>query len=104
MSEDTIVRRSLNEPRKRPTDWARADAQSDAEIEAAIRSDPDAAPLLTKEWFEGATLVEPATKELISIRLDRDVLDHYRKTSKRYQTKINAVLRAYMEREKAAAQ
>src|SRR5690606_195967 len=100
MSEQNIERRKLSEPRRRDTDWTRTDRLTDEEIEAAVRDDPDAAPLLTKGWFEGAEVVEPPGKELISIRLDRDVLDHFRASSRRYQTKINAVLRAYMEREK----
>lgn len=81
------------------TDWARVDALTDADIEAAIRDDPDAAPILDAEWFAGATLVLPERKEQISIRLDRDVLEHFRKFP-RYQTRINAILRAAMEHEK----
>jgi uncharacterized protein (DUF4415 family) len=81
------------------TDWARVDALTDEEIAAAIRDDPDAAPELDEDWFAGATLVMPRPKEQISIRLDRDVLEHFRKYP-RYQTRINAILRAAMEHEK----
>jgi uncharacterized protein (DUF4415 family) len=84
---------------RRPNDWARFDAQTDAEIEAAIREDPDAAPMLNADWFASATLVMPRPKEQISIRLDRDVLEHFRQYP-RYQTRINAILRAAMEHEK----
>jgi uncharacterized protein (DUF4415 family) len=83
------------------TDWARVDALTDEDIEAAIRDDPDAAPELDAEWFAGATLVMPKPKEQISIRLDHDVLEHFRKYP-RYQTRINAILRAAMEHEKKA--
>jgi len=83
------------------TDWARVDALTDEEIEAAVRDDPDAAPIVDGEWFAGATLVMPETKEQISIRLDADVLAHFRKYP-RYQTRINAILRAAMEHEKKA--
>ena len=41
----------------------------------------------------------PERKEQIGIRLDRDVLDHFRKYP-RCQTRINAILRAAMEHEK----
>jgi uncharacterized protein (DUF4415 family) len=34
-------------------------------------------------------------KQLVTLRLDRDVLDWFRKAGKGYQTRINAVLRAY---------
>lgn len=75
---------------------------TDAEIEAAVRQDPDAAPILDAEWFATATLVMPRTKEQIAIRLDRDVLEHFRRYP-RYQTRINAILRAVMEHEKKRA-
>jgi len=41
----------------------------------------------------------PATprKEAISLRLDAEVLDWFRARGPGYQTRINAVLRAYME-------
>jgi len=41
----------------------------------------------------------PQPKEQISIRLDRAVLDHFRQYP-RYQTRINAILRAAMEYER----
>ncbi|MGC2523865.1 MAG: BrnA antitoxin family protein [Stellaceae bacterium] len=72
---------------------------TDAEIEASVRDDPDAPPLVDEDWFASATLVMPAAKEQISIRLDRDVLEHFRRYP-RYQTRINAILRAAMEHEK----
>jgi uncharacterized protein (DUF4415 family) len=83
------------------TDWTRVDALTDEEIEAAVRDDPDAPPLVDDEWFASATLVMPQPKEQISIRLDRDVLEHFRRYP-RYQTRINAILRAAMEHEKKA--
>ena len=83
------------------TDWARVDVLTDEDIAAAIRDDPDVAPELDEEWFASATLVMPRPKEQISIRLDRDVLEHFRKYP-RYQTRINAILRAVMEHEKKA--
>jgi len=83
------------------TDWARVDALTDADIEASVRADPDVAPIVDAEWFAGATLVLPKPKEQISIRLDHDVLEHFRRYP-RYQTRINAILRAAMEHEKKA--
>jgi uncharacterized protein (DUF4415 family) len=44
----------------------------------------------------------PEAKEQISIRLDRDVLAHFRQYP-RYQTHINAILRAAMEHKKRRA-
>jgi uncharacterized protein (DUF4415 family) len=75
---------------------------TDADIANAIADDPDAAPLAGAAWFAAAKLVEPDTKEKISIRIDRDVLEFFRKEG-RYQSRINAVLRAYVEHEKRRA-
>jgi uncharacterized protein (DUF4415 family) len=94
------TRRKSRVERSRPqTDWARVDALTDEEIEASVRDDPDAPPIVDEEWFATATLVMPKPKEQISIRLDHDVLEHFRR-SPRYQTRINAILRAAMEHEK----
>jgi uncharacterized protein (DUF4415 family) len=48
--------------------------------------------------------VDLPSKKLVSLRLDEDVLSFFRHTGKRYQTRINAVLRSYMEAHKAHAQ
>jgi uncharacterized protein (DUF4415 family) len=96
MSEERIVRRTLKTLRKGKTDWKRVDALTDEEIERAVAEDPDAAPLLDDEWFKNAELVYP-DKQMISIRLDSDVLKHFRDTGPRWQTRINSVLRAYVK-------
>ncbi len=48
------------------------------------------------DWAN-AEIVHPVPKELVSIRLDKDVLDHFRAGGKGYQTRINAVLKAYVK-------
>lgn len=68
------------------------------ELELAIASNPDAAPPLDEEWFRTAEVVVP-DKVPISIRLDRDVVEFFKSKGGRYQTRMNAVLRAYMEHE-----
>lgn len=102
VSNERIIRRSLATPRKpkTATEWSQFDALTDADIEVAVNSDPDAASLADEAWFEAARVVVPNTKQAVSIRLDRDVLEWFRTNSDRYQTKINNVLRAYMEHEK----
>src|SRR6266550_2488045 len=82
VSKDSTKRKSAT--RRPRTDWARVDALTDEEIEAAVRDDPDAPPIVDAEWFASATLVMPEPKEQISIRLDRDVLEHFRRYP-RYQ-------------------
>jgi len=41
--------------------------------------------------------VIPARKKAISIRVDEDVLDFFKKEGGGYQRRMNAVLRSYME-------
>ena len=71
---------------------------SDADIRGRIASDPDAAPELSKDWFARAHVVNPRiTKVPISLRVDPDVLDWFKGNSDKYQSLMNAVLRAYVQ-------
>jgi len=81
---------------KGKSDWARVNALTDEDIERAIASDPDAAPIATEEWFRKAQIWTPTGKCAISLRVDNDVLNWFRNKGERYQTRMNAVLRAYM--------
>lgn len=58
-------------------------------------TDPDMPPTDAAFW-QGARVVMPRNKETITIRLDADLLAWLRQ-ERGYQTRINAVLRAYME-------
>jgi uncharacterized protein (DUF4415 family) len=91
----TIIKFSLDEIRASTQDWAHIDALTDAEIEAAVADDPDAAPILDEDWFRSAAIEPPITKQPTSIRLDADILDWFRGQGRGWQTRINAVLRAY---------
>jgi uncharacterized protein (DUF4415 family) len=85
------------ERRKSETDWARLDALTDKEIEASIANDPD----WSDDWNWGeAVLVIPPKKQAISIRVDEDVLDYFKKEGAGYQRRINAVLRSYMQQKR----
>jgi uncharacterized protein (DUF4415 family) len=99
VKKDILKQKSTSAAQERKIDWTAFDAITDEEIAAAIRDDPNAAPELDADWFASARLVMPSPKEQISIRLDRDVLEHFRRYP-RYQTRINAILRAAMEHEK----
>lgn len=52
---------------------------------------------LPEGFWDDAEVVVPEPKEPISIRVDRDVLTWFRRTGPGYQTRMNAVLRSYME-------
>lgn len=73
------------------TDWERLDAMTDEDIDT---SDVTA---LDSDFFKRAKVVMPPEKKHVSIRLDADVLAWMKSQGKGYQSRINAVLRAYYE-------
>lgn len=97
MKEKSIGKVSV---RKTGTDWSRLRKASDAEITRAVRSDPEAR-LTDAAFWKKAKLVLPKPKQTVTIRLDADLLNWLRE-QRGYQTRINAVLRAYMEAQKAS--
>ena len=69
---------------------------TDEEIHTAALADPDAQPTTPEFWRDGR-VVRPVPKESITIRVDRDVVDWFRAEGRGYQTRINAVLRAFVD-------
>ena len=96
MKKQNIVTRKWGDRRKGKTDWARVDALTVEEIVAAIASDPDWQEFRDIDWSD-AVLVMPPKKKAISIRVDEDVLDFFKREGDGYQRRINAVLRSYMQ-------
>ena len=80
-----------NIKRKSKTDWKRLERMTDEEIDVSD------IPPLDEAFFKNATLRMPTSKKAVSLRLDSDLLDWFREQGKGYQTKINAVLRVYMQ-------
>jgi uncharacterized protein (DUF4415 family) len=64
------------------------------------------APELTPEMFARAVVrrgLKPvARKKLLTLRIDSDVVEWYKSQGSGYQTRINALLRAYLEERKNA--
>jgi len=83
--------RAGNTTKESRTDWDRLERTPDSEIDLSD------IPELDKSFFKRAKVRLPQTKQSVSIRVDRDVLDWFRRQGKGYQTRMNAVLRAYME-------
>jgi uncharacterized protein (DUF4415 family) len=80
------------------TDWARVDAMSETELEAAVASDPDAD---TGPIDPSRAYVEiPGPKEELHLQLDAGVLDWFKSQGHNYRGRINAVLRAYVEHQR----
>ena len=79
---------------KSKTDFARLDKIKDEEI------DYSDAPAITPEMFAKSIVrrgLKPRTKTQLTLRVDSDVLAWYKKQGRGYQTKINMLLRAYMQ-------
>jgi uncharacterized protein (DUF4415 family) len=86
------------------SDWERVEALTDQDIERAIADDPDAAPVLDEAFWRNAEILDPRhEKSTITMRVDDDVLDFFKRGGAGYQSRMNAVLRAYVyaRREKA---
>jgi uncharacterized protein (DUF4415 family) len=82
-SEELVEKRRRGETR---SDWARAAALNSEEIEAQVAADPDEAGMAVN--WDSVTVELPKTKADL----------HIRGMGKGYQTRINAVLRSYIER------
>jgi uncharacterized protein (DUF4415 family) len=85
--------------RKGKTDWRALRAKSDADIKKAAATDEDTF-IPDAQWWKNASLSMPSNKEMVSLRLDRDVLEWFRGAGRGYQTRINAVLRSFMDAQK----
>jgi uncharacterized protein (DUF4415 family) len=91
MNDDTSGNTSKTEP---ATDWKRLRTMTDEEVHAAITADPDIEPTDEAFWKD-ARIVIPRRKETVTMDLDADLLEWFR-SERGYQTRINAILRAYM--------
>ena len=83
--------KAKNTIRESRTDWNRLRATPDSSIDFSD------VPELGKDFFSQAKVRMPKRKKAVSLRLDPDVLDWFKHEERQYQTKINAVLRAYVE-------
>jgi uncharacterized protein (DUF4415 family) len=97
-----MVRLSIKDLRRLPRgdfDWTAFDALTDEDIRRAVADDPDAAPI-DADWSNAKmNIFKP--KIPMSIRVDPDIYDFFKAMGKGYQTRMNAVLKAFMEYEKA---
>ena len=87
--------RAMRERGESLSDFARAAAETQREIEASVAADPDEAGYVI-DWSR-ASVKLPKPKAVLNMRIDRDILEFFRRKGRGYQTKINAVLRAYVD-------
>jgi uncharacterized protein (DUF4415 family) len=57
-------------------------------------------PELGEEFFMNATVRMPERKAAVTLRIDRETLEWFKSQGKGYQTRINAVLKAYVKAHK----
>jgi uncharacterized protein (DUF4415 family) len=76
------------------TDWKRVDAIPQAQVERLADRDEGR---LAAGWESTVIVGLPPAKQDIHIRLDGDILDWFKARGRGYQTRINAVLRAFVQ-------
>jgi uncharacterized protein (DUF4415 family) len=80
------------------TDLSRVDATTDAELERLIAEDEDERGL-TPDWTR-AQLVLPQAKQSVHLRLDKEIIAFFKSQGKGHISRMQAVLKAYMEAHK----
>ncbi len=100
--ESTIKKYSADELRdmaergEDQTDLVQLKAMSETELERFIAAAPDWRDV-PRDWYRDADAVMPRPKVPVSIRLDADLVEFFRDQGRGWQTRINAVLRAYAD-------
>jgi uncharacterized protein (DUF4415 family) len=82
-----------NMKKQSKTDWAKIKAMKDRDIDFSD------APELGDDFFAEAAL-RPGKKKQITIRLDPDIVDFFKKSGRGYESGINEALRRYMDARK----
>ena len=58
-------------------------------------------PELTDDFWENARLAQPPRKKALTVRYDAEIIDYFKAhIGQGYQSKMNAILKAYVEYEK----
>ncbi len=61
------------------------------------RADAPDAPDLGQDFWDKAKIVQPEPKKSVHLRVDADILDFFKAQGKGHLTRMNAVLRSYVE-------
>jgi uncharacterized protein (DUF4415 family) len=77
------------------TNWDKVDAATGSKLEASIRADVDDVRG-EPDWTRAVAGI-PAPKDHINIRIDHDILQWFKSNGKGYQTRMNNVLRAFVQ-------
>lgn len=102
MSEENIKRYTIEQIREMrangedKTDWKHLAKISDEDIDFSD------IPELDDSFWKNAKIVMPQNKERITLRLDADIMQYFRGQGSGYQTRINAVLSAFVAAQESA--
>ncbi|MEP2947276.1 MAG: BrnA antitoxin family protein [Lentilitoribacter sp.] len=66
-----------------------------------VKNTAAASEELPEGFWDDAEIVEPKAKTAISLRVDADVLDYFKSQGKGHLTRMNAVLRSYVEAQRS---
>ena len=80
------------------TNWANVDSMSESALETSVASDVDDVSGAL-DWTQAVKGIPPR-KDTIKLRVDTDVISWFKATGKGYQTRMNNVLRAFVESRK----
>jgi uncharacterized protein (DUF4415 family) len=87
--------RKKSNSRKSQTDWARLNRMQDKDID--LTDSPEISPQMFARAVVRHGLKPVARKSQLTLRLDNDVLTWFKAQGHGYQTRINELLRAYMD-------
>jgi uncharacterized protein (DUF4415 family) len=77
------------------SDWSRVDAQTDEELERLLAEDEDERGVRA-DWTR-AKLVLPQAKKSVHLRLDEEIIDFFKSKGKGHISRMQAVLKAYVD-------
>lgn len=94
MSAKRITRtnvKNFSRLKKGRTDWARVRSANDASLDFSDIPDISDEEIARSRW----TAPRAGVKVTVSMRIDPDLLDWFRRSGRGYQSRIHAVLRAF---------
>lgn len=83
------------------TDLSRVDAITDEELERLVAEDEDEHGILP-DWTQ-AKLVLPQAKQSVHLRLDREIIAFFKSQGKGHISRMQAVLKAYVDAHRSQA-
>ena len=96
-----MTKSHASKAKARGTDRVRVKTFTEADIERIAKADGDNPASSAADWAE-AFIGLPPLKVPVNAKFDVDVVDWFKARGRGYQTRMNAVLRRYMEAQRKA--